>query len=36
MLVEQALLQVRIFTHGDPALPLADEGSVRDAMRRAV
>lgn len=36
MLVEQALVQVRIFTHGDPALPLENEDAVRRAMRRAV
>lgn len=36
MLVEQALVQVRIFTHGDPSLALDDEDTVRRAMRRAV
>ncbi|KTR86848.1 shikimate dehydrogenase family protein [Leucobacter chromiiresistens] len=36
MLVEQALVQVRIFVHGDPTRPLDDEAAVRSAMRRAV
>lgn len=35
MLIEQALLQIRIFVNGDPALPLADEHTVRAAMRAA-
>lgn len=36
MLVEQAVLQVRIFTDADPATPLPREAAVRAAMRRAV
>ncbi|MEJ6489939.1 shikimate dehydrogenase [Leucobacter sp. USCH14] len=36
MLVEQAIVQVRIFTHGDPTCPLDDEEAVRLAMRGAV
>ena len=36
MLVEQALVQVRIFHGGDPARPLPDEGAVLAAMRAAV
>ena len=36
MLVEQALLQVRLFTHGDATVPLPDEGAVAAAMRAAV
>lgn len=42
MLLHQALLQVRIFVHGDPATPLAgaaglaDEDALVDAMRRAL
>lgn len=36
MLLHQALLQIRIFVHGDPAAPLADESAVIDAMRRAL
>lgn len=35
MLVEQALLQVRIFVGGDPSQPLADEPGVLAAMRSA-
>lgn len=35
MLVEQALLQVRIFAGGDPSRPLEDEDRVRAAMRDA-
>lgn len=35
MLVEQALLQIRIFVNGDPAAPLDDEQAVLDAMRAA-
>lgn len=35
MLVEQALIQVRIFTTGDPELPLPDEERVLEAMRSA-
>lgn len=36
MLVEQALLQVRIFVAGDPAIELANEDTVLAAMRAAV
>lgn len=36
MLVHQALIQVRVFVHGDPEIPLADEGAVLAAMRRSV
>lgn len=36
MLLHQALLQVRIFTAGDPATPLPDEERVLEAMRAAV
>jgi shikimate dehydrogenase len=36
MLAEQALLQVRIFTTGDPRTPLPREELVREAMRGAV
>jgi shikimate dehydrogenase len=36
MLIEQAVLQVRAFTSGDPATPLPDEQAVRTAMRSAV
>ena len=36
MLLEQALLQVRIFVHGDPAVPLASEDAVFAAMRAAL
>jgi shikimate dehydrogenase len=36
MLLHQALLQVRVFTAGDPAAPLADEERVLAAMRAAV
>lgn len=36
MLVHQALLQIRIFAGGDPALPLEREDEVLAAMRRAV
>ena len=35
MLVEQALVQVRIFTQGDPALPVTDEARVLAEMRAA-
>lgn len=35
LLVEQAVLQVRIFTGGDPDVPLDREDEVRTAMRRA-
>ncbi len=36
MLVHQALLQVRVFVGGDPAVPLDDEDAVLAAMRTAV
>ncbi|MGN6743504.1 MAG: shikimate dehydrogenase, partial [Amnibacterium sp.] len=36
LLIEQALIQVRIFTSGDPEQPLSREDAVRRAMRRAV
>ncbi len=36
MLVEQAVLQVRVFTDADPDLPLPREDDVRAAMRAAV
>jgi shikimate dehydrogenase len=36
MLVHQALLQVRIFSSGDPDVPLDDEATVLAAMRGAV
>ncbi|WP_231916270.1 shikimate dehydrogenase [Microbacterium karelineae] len=36
MLLHQAVLQVRIFAHGDPATPLPDEPIVIDAMRGAL
>ncbi|WP_449282567.1 shikimate dehydrogenase family protein [Leucobacter sp.] len=36
MLVEQALIQIRIFRGGDPATPLPDEDRVLAAMRAAV
>ncbi len=35
MLVEQALVQIRIFMNGDPDTPVADEESVLAAMRAA-
>lgn len=35
MLVEQALIQLRIFVHGDPGLPLDDEDGLLAAMRAA-
>ena len=35
MLVEQALVQIRIFVNGDPDTPLTDEESVLAAMRAA-
>lgn len=35
MLVQQALVQVRVFVHGDSEHPLADEGRVLAAMRAA-
>ncbi|MDL9979766.1 shikimate dehydrogenase family protein [Microbacterium sp. ASV49] len=36
MLLHQALLQVRVFVHGDPAVPLADEEHVLAAMRASI
>lgn len=36
MLVEQALLQIRIFVNGDPSLAIQREAEVRDAMYLAV
>ena len=36
MLIEQAVLQVRVFTDADPDEPLPREAEVRAAMRRAV
>lgn len=36
MLVAQALVQVRVFTSGDPGLPLVKEEAVLEAMRAAV
>ncbi|MGN6443825.1 shikimate dehydrogenase [Amnibacterium sp.] len=36
MLIEQALLQVRIFTDSDPDVPMRQEEAVRGAMRAAV
>ena len=36
MLLHQALLQVRIFTSGDPDVPVDDEASVLAAMREAI
>ncbi len=36
MLLHQAILQVRVFVHGDPAVPLDDEERVLAAMRAAV
>lgn len=36
MLVEQALVQIRIFHGGDPATPLPDEARVLAAMRAAL
>lgn len=36
MLIEQALLQVRVFVGGDPSAELADEPAVLRAMRAAV
>ena len=35
MLVEQALVQIRIFVNGDPDAPVADEDTVLAAMRAA-
>lgn len=36
MLLHQAVRQIRIFTHGDPAIPLPDEAAVIAAMRAAL
>jgi shikimate dehydrogenase len=36
MLVEQAVLQVRVFTDADPDVPMPHEDAVRAAMRSAV
>jgi shikimate dehydrogenase len=36
MLLHQALLQVRVFTGGDPDTPVDDEAAVLAAMRRAI
>lgn len=36
MLVHQALLQIRIFVNGDPALPVADEPAVLAAMESSL
>ncbi len=36
MLLHQAVLQIRIFTTGDPQTELPDEGAVLVAMRRAI
>jgi len=36
MLLHQALLQVRVFVHGDAAVPLADEERVLAAMRASI
>ena len=36
MLLHQALLQVRVFVHGDPALPLTDEAAVLSAMESSL
>jgi shikimate dehydrogenase len=36
MLIEQALVQVRIFVSGDPARELPEEAAVMDAMRASV
>ena len=36
MLLHQAVLQVRIFTSGDPFQALPDEAAVLDVMRRAL
>ncbi|MGX5771170.1 shikimate dehydrogenase [Microbacterium trichothecenolyticum] len=36
MLLHQALLQIRIFRHGDPATPLDREAEALRAMRRAL
>jgi shikimate dehydrogenase len=36
MLIEQAVLQVRVFTDSDPEVPMPDEPAIRAAMRAAV
>lgn len=36
MLLHQAIRQIRIFLHGDPAIPLPDEDAVLAAMRTAL
>lgn len=36
MLIHQALLQIRIFVNGDPALPLPDESAVLAAMESSL
>jgi shikimate dehydrogenase len=36
MLVHQALLQIRVFVNGDPALPLTDETAVLAAMESSL
>jgi len=36
MLLHQALLQIRIFRHGDPDAPLTGEAEALEAMRRAL
>lgn len=36
MLLHQALMQVRIFRHGDPDAPLANEAGALEAMRRVL
>jgi shikimate dehydrogenase len=36
MLLHQALLQIRIFRHGDPDAPLAHEAKALEAMRRVI
>jgi shikimate dehydrogenase len=36
MLLHQALIQVRIFVHGDPLVPLRDEDAVLSAMRETL
>lgn len=36
MLVEQAIIQIRIFLNGDPAFPLPAEDAVRAAMQRGI
>lgn len=36
MLLHQALLQIRIFVHGDPAIAVREEDRVLEAMRQAL